>query len=89
MITDAKVAHDKKNMPETMWRFRIWQIIESKIFEVTIMIFIVLNMFQMAADFEGAPPAMIQFLRYTNYVFTFVFFAEAVLKLLVYRQAFF
>lgn len=89
MITDAKVAHDKKNMPETMWRFRIWQFIESKTFEITIMIFIVLNMFQMAADFEGAPPAMMQFLRISNYVFTFVFLAEAILKLIVYRQTYF
>jgi hypothetical protein len=45
MITDAKVAHDKKHMPDTMWRYKIWKIIESKKFEVTIMIFIVLNMF--------------------------------------------
>jgi len=29
------------------------------------------------------------FLRMTNYVFTFVFFTEAVLKLLVYRQSYF
>ena len=56
MITEAKVAHDKKHMPETMMRYRIWKFIESKKFEVTIMISIVLNMFQMAADFEGSPP---------------------------------
>jgi len=89
MITDAKVAHDKKHMPEIMWRYKIWKIIESKTFEVTIMIFIVLNMFQMAADFEGSPPAMDMFLRVTNYIFTVVFLVEAILKLLVYRKNYF
>ena len=32
MITEAKVAHDKKHMPETMMRYRIWKFIESKKF---------------------------------------------------------
>lgn len=38
----------------------------------------------MAIDYEGAPANVSFALRTTNYVFTFVFFVEAVLKLLAY-----
>jgi len=89
MITDASVAHDKRNMPEVRWRFRLWKIVESKPFELFIMLFIILNMLQMAADYEGAPQSMNDFLRITNYIFTFVFCFEAVLKLMVYRATYF
>ena len=50
---------------------------------------IVLNMLQMALDHEGASPGMLMFLKLSNYFFTAVFFFEAVLKLYVYRMAYF
>lgn len=43
----------------------------------------------MAADFEGSPDWHQTFLRMTNYIFTTVFFVEAVLKLLVYKASYF
>ena len=43
----------------------------------------------MALDHEGASPGMITFLKMTNYIFTAVFFVEAVLKLYVYRVHYF
>ena len=58
-------------------------------FEIAIMICIVLNMFQMALDHEGANQGFLLFLRISNYFFTLVFFIEAVLKLYVYRWAYF
>ena len=43
----------------------------------------------MALDHEGASPGMLDFLKVTNYIFTAIFFVEAVLKLYVYRWAYF
>ena len=43
----------------------------------------------MALDHEGASPGTMSFLKVSNYIFTAVFFLEAVLKLYVYRWAYF
>jgi len=53
------------------------------------MVFIVLNMFQMALDHEGASPNMVSFLLITNYIFTAIFFVECGIKLYVYRGPYF
>ena len=63
----------------------MWEFIETDSFDFGIMICIVLNMLQMALDHDGASPGMITFLKVTNYLFTGIFFIEAVLKLYVYR----
>jgi hypothetical protein len=76
-------------MPDKVWRFKIWRLVNSNVFDITIMVFIVLNMVQMACDFEGAPPLVVILLRLSNYIFTFVFFSETVLKLLAYGWSYF
>ena len=43
----------------------------------------------MALDHEGASPGIILFLRVSNYLFTVLFLLEAILKLCVYRMAYF
>ena len=53
------------------------------------MVCIVLNMLQMALDHEGASPEMLMFLRVSNYFFTGIFLVEAIIKLYVYRRAYF
>lgn len=53
------------------------------------MICIVLNMFQMALDHDGASPSMVTFLKVSNYIFTAIFLVEALLKLYVYREHYF
>ena len=50
---------------------------------------IVLNMLQMALDHEGASPGVVMFLKVSNYFFTVVFLLEAIIKLFVYRCAYF
>ena len=67
----------------------MWQLVNSTSFDYIIMIFIVLNMLQMALDHEGASPGMISFLRVSNYIFSAIFLVEAILKLYVYRWAYF
>jgi hypothetical protein len=43
----------------------------------------------MACDFEGTPQLIMTMLRLTNYIFTAVFFTEAVMKLLAYGKSYF
>jgi hypothetical protein len=71
------------------YRFKLWKIITSDPFDIAIMIFIVLNMLQMALDHEGASPQMLMFLKLSNYFFTAVFIIEATLKLTVYKVHYF
>jgi len=89
MIIVAKTPHELRYKPQTRdLRYRLWDLITSTPFDIAIMICIVLNMLQMALDHEGASPQMIMFLRVSNYIFTAIFFVEAVLKIYVYRGAY-
>jgi ABC-type multidrug transport system permease subunit len=76
-------------MPDIAWRKKIWDIVNSTPFDILIMSFIVLNMIQMGLTYEGAPQSVLEFLRISNYVFTAVFLAEAILKLLAYDWSYF
>ena len=87
---DAEIPHDQRYKPLYRGiRYKMWRIVESTHFEISIMICIVLNMFQMALDHDGSSPSMISFLQVTNYIFTAIFAAEAVFKLMVYGLAYF
>ena len=46
-------------------------------------------MIQMALDHEAASPAVVAFLRWSNYIFTSIFLIECLIKLYVYRWAYF
>lgn len=76
-------------MPETPWRKKIWTLVNCTPFDITIMTFIILNMFQMAFTYEGQPESGLEFLRISNYVFTAVFLIECILKLLAYDWSYF
>jgi hypothetical protein len=41
LIIEAKVSHERQNMPDIAWRKKIWDIVNSTPFDITIMIFIV------------------------------------------------
>jgi len=53
------------------------------------MVFIVLNMIQMACGYEGASDAMKNVLRLSNYVFTAVFVVECLMNLIAYKLSYF
>ena len=46
-------------------------------------------MVQMAVDHEGMTPEVNLVLKFSNYIFTFIFFAEAVLKLVAFGSSYF
>jgi len=58
-------------------------------FDIFIMVCIVLNMFQMAANFEGSSASYNKVLEILNYVFTIIFIAEATLKLIAFGRSYF
>ena len=89
MVTEARVAHDKLNRPDGLWRSKMWKLVNSDPFDIFIMSNIVLNMIQMALTYEGSTPGMDTFLRVSNYFFSLVFLIEAILKLLTYRWSYF
>ena len=43
----------------------------------------------MALIYEGASQEWLEFLDFTNYIFSAIFFVECILKLFVYRSAYF
>lgn len=90
MIIEAKVPHEFRYKPqEAGLQLTLYKLVNNDTFDLAIMACIVLNMFQMALDHEGASPGMLSFLAVTNYVFTAIFFFECVLKLYVYRMPYF
>ena len=90
MVVQAKTPHELRYKPQDYgFRLKLWEIITSDPFDYFIMICIVLNMFQMALDHDGAGPGIVLFLKLTNYFFTAVFFIECVLKFIVYKSHYF
>ena len=89
MILGAKCPHDVSNMPSAPMRIKLWNLVRHDYFDWCIMLVIVLNMFQMAFSYEGAPEGWVNFLEGTNYIFTAIFFVEATLKLFAYGKSYF
>ena len=96
MITKAGIPHEQRYRPimegfpgHSPYRSAMYNLIIGNPFDITIMICIVLNMFQMALDHEGASENMLDFLKVSNYFFTAVFFFETCIKMYVYRQHYF
>ena len=61
----------------------------SEPFDIFIMGFIILNMVQMGATFDGQGKNMKVTLDATNIIFTIVFTAESVLKIIGYGKSYF
>jgi voltage-dependent calcium channel L type alpha-1D len=72
-----------------VWRFNIWKLVNSKAFEYGIMVMIILNMIQLACNYEDSPAYWELMLRISNYIFTAVFFVEAVLNIYAYGWSYF
>ena len=89
MILSAKVPHNLVHKPRSFFRLKIWKLVNHRIFEISIMSCIMLNMLQMAVLFEGYSNAVGSFLKFTNYIFTVIFLVEAILKMIAYGRHYF
>ena len=62
LIVQAKTPHELRYKPHRGLRLKGWKLVQSDLFDISIMVCIVLNMMQMAIDHEGASPGIIMFL---------------------------
>ena len=67
--------------PKGTWRYYVREFCDSAFLDNFIMVIIVLNMLTMAMGFENAPPAYDSALTILNYIFTGIFIAECLIKL--------
>jgi hypothetical protein len=89
MIINAQCPHDISNMPEAVFRKKIWKLVRSNQFDVFIMATIMLNIVQMAVSYQGQPAWYTSFLAGINYIFTVIFLVEAILKMIAYGWSYF
>ena len=68
--------------PKGTWRYYIREFCDSNFLDNFIMIVIVLNMIIMAIGFENCPPLYEEILTILNYIFTGIFIAECIIKLI-------
>lgn len=85
----AQPDYETTNVPDSEFRRKFHTLVSSNPFEVFIMMFIMLNMVQMAALYEGAPESVTNTLDISNYVFAIVFLIEAILKFIGYGSTYF
>ena len=63
------------------WRYYLREFCDSSFLDNFIMVIIILNMITMAIGFENSPPVYEEILVILNYIFTGIFIAECLLKL--------
>lgn len=89
MILKSRPDIETTYIPKNKIRKKLHSFVTSNIFDIFIMVCIVLNMFQMAIDYEDAPLNYTMVLQYINYVFTAIFTIEAILKLTAFGKVYF
>jgi len=82
LILRAKPDFSLFYIPKSKMRLKVFNLVKSKIFEISIMICIVLNILVMALSYEGMSNTYASVLEKTNYFFTAVFTIECVLNLI-------
>lgn len=89
MILEATPDFETTNVPKNKKRKIFHRFVTSNKFDITIMVFIFLNMIQMMCYYEGASKNYVKFLDEINLVFTVVFTLEALLKLIAFGKTYF
>lgn len=94
MIVKATPDLETTNVPKQKWRAHVHGFVTgfgkpSNYFDMFIMACIVLNMLQMAVNFEGSSAIYNTALDYINYFFTSVFALECILKIIGFGGSYF
>ena len=89
MIIKAKPDLETTNVPKSAIRKKFHAFITNNKVDITIMMFIVMNMITMAMQYETQNQMYTDVLKIMNYVFTAVFALEAVLKLIAFGSSYF
>jgi hypothetical protein len=89
MIESAEPEFTTTNVPKDPTRQWFHRLVTHTAFDTFIICVILLNMLQMAIEFEGMPPALIGFVKVIGYGFTAIFFIEMVLKMIGFGWTYF
>lgn len=89
LIIGESPEYESTNVPKNRWRKKVHDLVCTRPFEITIMTCIVLNMLQMALEFEGSSAGYKEILRFSNFIFSGVFIIEATLKLTAFGCSYF
>ena len=89
LILSQSPEYETTNVPKNLRRQKIHELVTSRAFEIIIMSCIVLNMLQMALEFEGSSDQYKYGLKFSNYIFSGVFIIEASLKLIAFGSSYF
>ena len=89
LILTTEPEYESTNVPENPNRKKFHILVTSYQFDIVIMGCIILNMIQMALTYETITDTMVQVLRVSNYIFSAIFFIEAVLKLIAFGKSYF
>ncbi len=71
--------------PENEFRKICYKIVSNKIFEVTVLIVIVINLITMTIEYEGSPRSYLNILDIISLFCTIVFILEAIFKITAYQ----
>ncbi|EGR30825.1 hypothetical protein IMG5_122970 [Ichthyophthirius multifiliis] len=82
MIIIVKAEFAANREPRGAFRLKVFRIVNSRVFEVLIMVCIVLNIISMGLTYEGSSLQYESILENINYFFTATFIMELILKLI-------
>ncbi|OMJ93489.1 hypothetical protein SteCoe_3461 [Stentor coeruleus] len=82
MIVTARPGIDAVGLPKNILRKFMYRLSKSKVFEIFIMGFIIINMLSMALAYQQASQEYQDSLVYINLICTFVFIGEAIIKII-------
>jgi hypothetical protein len=89
MILQTTPDYETTNVPVNPWRRKFHMLVTSEKFDNTIMFCIILNMIQMMCYYEDMNMHILNFLNICNLILSFIFLAEATLKLIAFGKTYF
>lgn len=75
----------RRYIPKKRWQYKVWWFVTSRPFELGIFVLITLNTLVLALKYDGQSAAYDTALDVANAVFTCIFTAEFVLKIIAFK----
>ena len=80
-----KAKPARRYIPKKQWQYKVWWFVTSRPFELGIFVLIILNTLVLALKYDGQPETYDRVLDIANFVFTCIFTAEFVLKIIAFK----
>uniref|UniRef100_A0A7M5WIZ7 Voltage-dependent calcium channel alpha-1 subunit IQ domain-containing protein n=2 Tax=Clytia hemisphaerica TaxID=252671 RepID=A0A7M5WIZ7_9CNID len=88
-VLNAKPRQRFMPHDQSGFSFKVWRVVDSKPFEIIIMVMIALNAIGLMLTFDDQSEEYGEILEKINLAFTFIFTLEAILKLMAYKFNYF